>query len=268
MTEGRQREGDQKAGPTGKVVRLPRDWLGPRDELVPFGHRSAPSEAEFSPPALASETSTLLADSPPTAADFWGERSAAIHDVVQAPMDGGAQRPAPAITSHLAAHRLGLANRRVVAASLVAVAAAAAIVVLSARSSHRVPVGPESNTAAILSRSVSRILRIVELPRIMSANRASRPRIRPGRRLVHPVTLSQPAPEETSHKSSLSLSTSTYAARATSTRPPPSYPSGVSSTRPPANTSRPQSSASNSSGASVSPTGESGALGPVQSPNG
>jgi hypothetical protein len=49
------------------VVRLPRDWLGPRDELVPFGAGAA------EPPA------------PPSANDFWGEDSAAMHDAVQGP---------------------------------------------------------------------------------------------------------------------------------------------------------------------------------------
>jgi hypothetical protein len=50
------------------VVRLPRDWLGPRDELIPIGpisDKSAP---------------------PPTADDFWGESSALVQDALSAPM--------------------------------------------------------------------------------------------------------------------------------------------------------------------------------------
>ena len=46
------------------VVRLPRDWLGPRDELIPIGG-SANGQSEASVPE-------------PTASDFWGEGSAAL----------------------------------------------------------------------------------------------------------------------------------------------------------------------------------------------
>jgi hypothetical protein len=55
-------------------VRLPRDWLGPRDELVPFGPRA-------DPPA-----------SPPSADDFWGEKSDAVQLAVQGP-----ERSSPAV---------------------------------------------------------------------------------------------------------------------------------------------------------------------------
>ena len=73
MREGRHTEsGEQEARPRTNVVRLPRDWLGPRDELVPFGPRASSEDAE---------------EPPPTAEDFWGERSASIHDALQAPAD-------------------------------------------------------------------------------------------------------------------------------------------------------------------------------------
>jgi hypothetical protein len=57
-------------------VRLPRDWLGPRDELVPIG-----------PPARA-RPAAPEPDVPPTADAFWSEDSAALHDAVQAPPEG------------------------------------------------------------------------------------------------------------------------------------------------------------------------------------
>jgi len=57
------------------VIRLPRDWLGPPEELVPIG------------PAARARAAQLEADgAPPPAADaFWSEDSAALHDAVQAP---------------------------------------------------------------------------------------------------------------------------------------------------------------------------------------
>jgi hypothetical protein len=69
--EGRQTEaGATESLTSDNVVRLPRDWLGPRDELIPFG----PS-ADGAPES----------DSPPTADDFWGEDSSAIQTALEAP---------------------------------------------------------------------------------------------------------------------------------------------------------------------------------------
>ncbi len=57
------------------VIRLPRDWLGPPEELVPIG-----------PAARARAAQRELADGIPPAADaFWSEDAAALHDAVQAP---------------------------------------------------------------------------------------------------------------------------------------------------------------------------------------
>jgi len=55
------------------VVRLPRDWLGPREELVPVGPAAGPA-APLGEDGL-----------PPTAEAFWSEDSAALHDAVRAP---------------------------------------------------------------------------------------------------------------------------------------------------------------------------------------
>ena len=56
-------------------MRLPRDWLGPREELVPVGR-----------PTPASTASPFADDGlPPTAEAFWSEDSAALHDAVQSP---------------------------------------------------------------------------------------------------------------------------------------------------------------------------------------
>jgi hypothetical protein len=69
--EGRPTEAGATESPAGdNVVRLPRDWLGPRDELIPFG-----------PSADSADESA----SPPTADDFWGEESSSIQTAVEAP---------------------------------------------------------------------------------------------------------------------------------------------------------------------------------------
>ena len=71
--DGRQtEEGGGKILAESNVVRLPRDWLGPRDELIPFGQPADEPAAEASEPI----------GLPPTADDFWGGEvaSAAVPD--------------------------------------------------------------------------------------------------------------------------------------------------------------------------------------------
>jgi hypothetical protein len=121
-TEGPQTEQETKeGGPKSNVVRLPRDWLGPRDELVPFGTGASdagePDLAEDKPGADAPKSRRSrgkieaserdrprlrgLDDgaappegavapagglvSAPSASDFWSEHSEVIHDVLQGP---------------------------------------------------------------------------------------------------------------------------------------------------------------------------------------
>jgi hypothetical protein len=67
------------------VIRLPRDWLGPPEELVPIG-----------PAARARAAQRELEDGMPPAADaFWSEDAAALHDAVQAPPDVTPERVRP-----------------------------------------------------------------------------------------------------------------------------------------------------------------------------
>jgi hypothetical protein len=54
-------------------VRLPRDWLGPREDLVPIGSSTRFADEEPG------------AERPPTANDFWGETSATLQDTLDAP---------------------------------------------------------------------------------------------------------------------------------------------------------------------------------------
>lgn len=90
-SEGPHKEPGPPAGSESNVVRLPRDWLGSRDELVPFGPSADPPrqpEPAGSPPEA----------TPPSASDFWGEESASVQDALQAPPEpGAAQTPRASI---------------------------------------------------------------------------------------------------------------------------------------------------------------------------
>ena len=70
-------DGGNGAAGLDNVVRLPTDWLGSRDELVPIGRPDRTDDAE---PDVAM---------PPAAEDFWGEASAAVQDALQAPPGHG-----------------------------------------------------------------------------------------------------------------------------------------------------------------------------------
>lgn len=71
-TEGRRTDGRQGGEDVSNVVRLPVDWLGPREELVPFGP--------------AADRDDEPADSALSAEAFWGEQAASLHEPIQAPM--------------------------------------------------------------------------------------------------------------------------------------------------------------------------------------
>jgi hypothetical protein len=107
-TEGRKTdEGGQELGTTSNVVQFPRDWLGPREELIPFGP-SARDEPRVSPAADA----------------FWGEDSGAIHVVLPGPEAADA---APVARGPLTGPRR-LSATRVAACGLLGVVCAAALI--------------------------------------------------------------------------------------------------------------------------------------------
>lgn len=115
--------------PASNVVRLPRDWLGPREELVPLGPDRTEPPAEEEPTAELGQGSDpaggwlgpdpelvplgvdpgpdLHADPTdadlilPSADDFWGEYSASVQDAVQRPTGpaaaGSPERPAEVV---------------------------------------------------------------------------------------------------------------------------------------------------------------------------
>jgi hypothetical protein len=73
----------------GNVVRLPREWIGPLEDLVPI--RPA-TETRDQPAEIAGD------EVPPAADAFWSEDAGALHNAVQAPAgpSSGLAVPAPA----------------------------------------------------------------------------------------------------------------------------------------------------------------------------
>jgi hypothetical protein len=69
------------------VVRLPREWIGPLEELVPI--RPATEAGERSAEIVAGEV-------PPAADAFWSEDAGALHNAVQAPPAAASGLPEPA----------------------------------------------------------------------------------------------------------------------------------------------------------------------------
>ena len=239
------------------MVRLPRDWLGPREELVPFGPRASSEDSE---------------ELPPSAEDFWGERSAAIHDALEAPADT-AGRP-------VGAHTRRWFDRRPRAAALVGLAIALLVVIgivstaLGPDGARRPAGGPRVAVAAVFGGGVSRLLQLgiakldASVPRNLGTRAASKtarrnplartPHRAPAPQVAHRVHAqlgsTPPVSIDTTHATTPSPRTYAAASHVDAT---PAYRSV-----PPPPPSRPAASAT------VSPTGQSGALGPIQSPNG
>src|SRR5579875_2769349 len=66
-----------------KVIRLPREWLGPPEELVPLGSRARALREEAEAQAAAEETAEL----PASASSFWTEDSGSVQAPMQRPAD-------------------------------------------------------------------------------------------------------------------------------------------------------------------------------------
>jgi hypothetical protein len=108
---------------TDNVVRFPRNWIGPLEDLVPFGpaaDRAAGADALrlAADPQAAPDAPALSADA------FWGEDAGSIHAVLQPPRAGpGAPRVAAGPAASGVAVGPGVPG---VAAAAIAPAAAAA----------------------------------------------------------------------------------------------------------------------------------------------
>jgi hypothetical protein len=96
------------SGGTGNVVRIPREWFGPPDELVPFGPRARHVGPR---PSVEPDPNT-----------FWGEDAGSIQDAVEAPPTSDALRPR---------HRLGPQRIRSAGLGYATVAGATAVLMLA-----------------------------------------------------------------------------------------------------------------------------------------
>ncbi len=77
--------GGEQGRTPANVVQFPRDWLGPRDELVPIGRSTYPESEQRREEHKRGEP----ASAPPAGPDaFWGEDSAQIHAVMPGPETG------------------------------------------------------------------------------------------------------------------------------------------------------------------------------------
>lgn len=245
-------EGSRETPAHPNVVRL-GDWIGPRDELVPFarrkGYRVREESSELGTAERVEPDPAL--DPPPSANAFWGEGAAAIHDPVEAPPGAADRAPAPRIRRRRRARLAGVAC--VAAATLIGLAMTLNLFVAGTPQvgGQRIPLASvlSSRVPRILSLGLSRIQ-----PTAASTSRlvAVRRRVRRPAPQPHPVaeTVHYIAPARDTTASSAPAVTNDSATQHASAPPPPS-------------TNR-----STSSSAPVSPTGESGALGPIQSPNG
>ena len=222
------------------VVLFPRDWLGPRDELIPIGRppeRSANGQAGDGEPA-------------PTADDFWSEGSAAVQSALRAPADFEA----------IEARAGGRSGRRARALTIGALCAVVLIcVAVFATGGER---GRPHTAAAAPSVASTDTLRAEAGLRGHDA-RASVPPARPRTRADHPqrraVTHHRPRTTvivEQVHY----ITTASPASPSVSPAPPLSVPSQ--------STTATRASSASSYVQKQTATGANGALGPGTSPDG
>ena len=216
---------------------------------MPFGPRSAPPETD---------------ETPPSPADFWGEQSAELQSAVRGPAvckdrDDGPDA-APAI-------RFGHVDRRamtgVAAVLMIAAATVVAFVAnsLGPRAAPKPLGGSKIGFAAVLSGGISSVLRL-DLGRTAVA-RVATPKVRRTRHESAPKRTQKRARPRPRPSVSATPRIVSYAATATAGTETHSETPPATRSAPPRAASRPVASR-----ATVSATGQSGALGPIQSPNG
>jgi hypothetical protein len=255
-TEGRHGdEGTSEAHAESNVIRLPRDWLGPRDELVPFGPPAEPSDVE-GPAAV------------PTAraAEFWGEDSAALQDAVPAPAAiERTEPPAPR-------RRSRVASGRTLSVAAAVVLAAGVVLVELTSSSRPMQRGLSSSASGLAA---------VFPPALAGVENLPLPHIRAGRqpvhRAAHRVRAARsrrvtPAPSPRSIQVATSVTPTPSPPATTRYVAPVSSRTGSSgtettvATHAPAPAYRPP--AATAATTKVKAFGSSGVLGPGSSPNG
>lgn len=243
-TEGPTTEhGGEEPGTPNNVVPFPRDWLGPREELIPFGS-SAGSGVEQAAPA-------------PGAEAFWGGDSGPLHAVVPEPMAAGG----------VAGERLRTRAGRLAVGGLAAAVLAAAVFgrLVGVPTSANPSVG--SGVAAAGFVDLALLRGAVGAPAIESSKAAVH-RAPAGR--AHPTAHARRRPAAGSRtsgsRSTASATTIAAAPSTTSSQTVSSTPSSSSTSQPTATSSTPTHSSVSSHTANVrpGPVGPGAPFGPGQ----
>ena len=248
-TNGRQTDGSPTEGlRDDNVVRLPRDWLGPREDLIPFG--------------VSADEPSGAVSTPPNADDFWGESSASVQDAVQASAFASGDEMRRRAGSAIQTRRRPLSVLVVSAAIL---AAAAALFATGApkssvrrRRSTMASITPSAAPYHLVEpmsgRALERALRQQTRARVQRAPRSRRSTGRP----IH-------------HEASTAI---VQPVQYTSAPPPTTAPSQPTSSTETSSSSSPQAAAAGS-GSNTQPSagnqpalGADGALAPGSSPDG
>jgi hypothetical protein len=228
------------SGETGNVVRIPRDWFGPKDELVPFGPRAWEGTA--------ADSTAGPNDAPPLDGDlFWGEDAGSVHDVLDAPPEGS--------------KRERRRTRPLVAAGAVgAIVVSAGIALVLIGGSPARPLPPAGT--ALANRADSAPSPRGLLRPVVTRTTAHRPRVTAHARGGRPYTSSASSIPVVSHSYETSSSTRVSYSPSSSSTSAVGASTTVSSARP-AVVSAPATTQ-----ASQPAFGSGGALGPMSSPDG
>jgi hypothetical protein len=300
-------EGVRQLSELGNVVRIPRDWFGPKEDLVPLGPAAAqPSlveaetRAEARKPSLGSLTGR---ESEPAATDgrapldpntFWGEDSSLIQDVVAAPAEAsGEPDPGAPVTGGgggIALSGLPAVGRALVGAArtkALAVSACVFLILIASVVVWQIGGSPSPTfraSVASLARQRSNALfgswgpHQIKSPVGRLANTSQRSTI-PRRSRIHPVNrLTRNTTRHSEPKAPASAYSPTevtyHSSQSTSSSPPIGYQQSPTPASAPAESASSRRT-STATVASAPPThsstgafGTSGALGPMSSPAG
>ncbi len=243
------------------VVQLPIDWLGPREDLVPFGPSAVPDPPDIEQ-AESGDGQGKGEGAPVSPDDFWGERSAALHDTLEQREEAKRRSVLVGAWSRLASARF---RRPAVAMGIAALIAVAVVGSLSLIGGTGSPggstvassAGPSHGAAtwpwhAIRKPSAAR-------PRTRAAQRTKAARHSSGTRGAKA--------SRRGHSSSGSTSAfRTYVVASSQPSTPPASTPPPSSTSPPTSPSTSPTTVSDQRKSSTPAFGARGALGPGSSP--
>ena len=183
---------------------FPRDWLGPRDELVPFG-RDAAEKPDADADAQAADVHEISLTPPPGPDAFWGEDSAEIHAVLQGP-DVGPRDEAPTPGTRRGPSRAVA----LIAAGVVALVAAGAVVIvgLVGKSSppHEVIANPVMGSP---SAEQARLASLQKSLAVTAASSSHRPR-KAAKHVAARHSRHRPAPKPARHVDAVHTSSPAY----------------------------------------------------------